>query len=236
MRVLMVYAHPEPKSFNGAMRDRAVAALTRAGHAIEVSDLYAEKFDPVAGRHDFESAADQDRFHYQSEQAAAARNDTFAPDLKREQDRLRRADFLIFQFPLWHGGVPAILKGWMDRVLAYGISYVDGRRYDTGLFRGRRALVAVTTGGTPQRFSESYPYGPIERVLWQPQRMTLEYMGFEVEQPFIAYAAPRVSDAERAAYLDAYETRLVQAAAKPVEFKSIGDPLALVAEKAWSSR
>src|SRR4029079_4648856 len=118
----------------------------------EVSDLYVEGFNPVAGRHDFSSVANPDRFHYQSEQELAARCGTFAPEIQREQERVRAADLLVLQFPLWWGSVPAILKGWFDRVLAYGFAYVDGRRFDTGLFKGRRALFSVTTGGTPARF------------------------------------------------------------------------------------
>jgi NAD(P)H dehydrogenase (quinone) len=157
-----------------------------------VSDLYVEGFNPVAGRHDFSSVANPERFHYQSEQELAARSGTFAPEIQREQKRVRAADLLVLQFPLWWGSVPAILKGWFDRVLAYGFAYVDGRRFDTGLFKGRRALFSVTTGGTPARFSSDGAYGEIDRVLWPVERLTLQYMGFEVLPPFVAYAAPRI--------------------------------------------
>ena len=104
INVLIVYAHPEPTSFAGAMKDVAVSALTAAGHRVEVSDLYAERFNPVAGRHDFKTAADPARFHYQSEQLHASRTGGFAADLAREQERLMRADLLVFIFPLWWSG------------------------------------------------------------------------------------------------------------------------------------
>lgn len=78
MNVLIVYAHPEPTSFTGALKDAAVRALATAGHQVEVSDLYAEGFNPVAGRHDFTGAADPARFHYQSEQLHASRTGSFA--------------------------------------------------------------------------------------------------------------------------------------------------------------
>src|SRR5262245_45071995 len=183
MHVLIVYAHPERTSFNAALKDAAVETILGAGHSVVVSDLYAEKFVPVAGRHDFATVADGVRFHYQTEQQFAAERDAFAPDLAREQERLRRADILILQFPLWWGGPPAILKGWFDRVLACGFAYVDGRRFDTGFFKGRRALLCVTTGGTTERFSPTGVYGPIERVLWPVQRCTVEYLGMEAEEP-----------------------------------------------------
>ncbi len=125
MNVLIIYAHPEPTSFTGAMRDAAVRALQDGGHAVEVSDLHAEVFNPVAGRHDFTTAADPHRFHYQSEQLHASKTNGFASDL-REQGRVTRADLLIFLFPIWWGGLPAILKRWFDRVLAYGFAYANG--------------------------------------------------------------------------------------------------------------
>ena len=236
MQVHIVYAHPEPTSFCGALKDRAVAALTGAGHGVAVSDLYSEKFDPVAGRHDFATVTDAGRFHYQTEQEHAARADAFAPDLRREQARVSAADLLVFVFPLWWGGPPAILKGWCERVLAYGFAYVDGRRFDTGLFQGRRALVAVTTGGTAERFSEGGTYGEIARVLQPVERLVLGYMGFEVLPTFAAYAAPRVDPAERQAYLDAWEARILDAASRPVarDEDAAARALAEAASDAWS--
>jgi NAD(P)H dehydrogenase (quinone) len=213
MHALIVHAHPETASFNRALTDTAVAAIRSAGHSVEVSDLFEEGFNPVAGRHDFLSVADPDRFHYQSEQDLAARTGSFAPDVRREQDRLRSADLLILQFPLWWGAPPAILKGWLERVLAYGFAYVDGRRFDTGLLKGRRALMCVTTGGTPERFSEAGGYGEIERVLWPVRRLTLDYMGLTVEEPFVCYAAPRVDDAARREYLEQWRCRVLEALA-----------------------
>jgi NAD(P)H dehydrogenase (quinone) len=235
VHALIIYAHPEPTSFTGALKERAVAALTRAGHTVEVSDLYGEKFNPVAGRHDFTSVANPERFHYQSEQELAARSGGFAADIRREQERVRAADVLVLQFPLWWGGTPAILKGWFDRVLAYGFAYVDGRRFDTGIFKGRRALFSVTTGGTPERFSKDGVYGEVERVLYPVERLLLQYMGFDVLPPFVAYAAPRVSDAERQAYLDAWEGLILNAMSAPVHRveEDLTASLASVGPAAW---
>lgn len=235
MHVLIVFAHPEPTSFTAALKDRAVEALTRAGHTVEVSDLYGEAFNPVAGRHDFSTVANPERFHYQSEQEAAARSGAFAPDIRREQERVRAADVLVLQFPLWWGGTPAILKGWFDRVLAYGFAYVDGRRFDTGIFKGRRALFSVTTGGTPERFSEEGVYGEISRVLYPTERLLLEYMGFDVSPPFVAYAAPRSDDAQRQAYLETWEERILEAVSIPIERddQDVIDTLAAVGPAAW---
>lgn len=211
MNVLIVYAHPEPASFNAALKDAAIETIEAAGHRAEVSDLYAEGFNPVAGRHDFNTVADAKRFHYQGEQLLASQQDGFSDELRREQARLERADIILLQFPLWWGGPPAILKGWFDRVLAYGVAYADGRRFDKGLYRGRGGLMCVTTGGTPQRFSTEGEYGPIEGVLWPVRHLTLEYLGLDVGEPFVAYGTPRVDDATRADYLRQWKARVSDA-------------------------
>ena len=211
MHVLILYANPEPTSFCHALKEVAVARITAAGHTVTVSDLYAEDFNPVAGRHDFTTVADAARFHYQSEQAHAAANNGFAPDLQREQARFLAADLVITIFPLWWSGPPAILKGWFDRVMAYGVAYIDGARFDKGLFPGKRGLLCVTTGGTPQRFSEGDVYGPIEAILASVQKFAFGYMGMACAPPFVAYAAPRVDDATRADYLIAFGERVAEA-------------------------
>lgn len=215
MNILIIYAHPEPRSFTAAMKDTAVRALSAAGHIVEVSDLYGEGFDPVGGRHDFTGMADPELFHYQSEQLHASRTDGFAADIVREQARLMRADFVAIVFPLWWGGLPAIVKGWFDRVCAYGVAYADGKRFDQGYFVGRRAIMGITTGGTTERFSKGGVYGPIDEVLYPVRHCMLEYLGLDVMEPFVAYAAPRVEPAAREAYLQDWAARLVAAAGDP---------------------
>lgn len=209
MNTLIVYANPEPTSFTAALKDAAVTALSSKAGTVTVSDLYAEGFNPVAGRHDFNTVADASRFHYQGEQLKASQEGGFAADLVREQQRVAQAELLIFIYPLWWGGMPAILKGWFDRVLAYGFAYADGKRFDSGFFKGRYGLVALTTGGTTERFSEGGVYGPIEKLLYPHRRTMLEYLGLNVEPAFVAYAAPRVSQAEREKYLEDWTAQLV---------------------------
>jgi NAD(P)H dehydrogenase (quinone) len=211
---LIVYAHPEPTSFTAAMKDAAVRALEAADMIVEVSDLYGEGFNPVAGRHDFTTVADEARFHYQTEQQHAWLNDGYATDLQREQGRMARADMLVLVFPLWWGGIPAILKGWAERVFSYGFAYADGFRFDKGYFQGRRAALGLTTGGPLARFSEGDVYGPISQTLY-PVVRAVEYMGLDVAEPFVAYAAPRVDDEGRAAYLQEWGDRLTALASDP---------------------
>lgn len=238
MKTLIVYANPEPTSFSAALKDLAQNTLAGLGHEVVVSDLYAENFNPVAGRHDFNTVADAGRFHYQQEQLKASQEQGFSDELVREQKRVADADLFIFVYPLWWGGMPAILKGWFDRVLAYGFAYADGKRFDSGFFKGRHGVVALTTGGTPERFSEGGVYGPIDNLLYPHRRTMLEYLGLEVEPSFVAYASPRVSQAEREKYLVDWSDQLTALAKKmataPLADKSLPQA-ALAGGTNWSS-
>ena len=213
MKALIVYAHPEPTSFNGALKDRAVACLESAGHEVAVSDLYADGFDPRAGRHDFVEVCNPERLDYQVEQEHATHKAAFAPDLEREHERLMWCDLLVVQYPLWWFGTPAILKGWIDRVLAYRRFYDLKHRFATGVLKGRHGILSVTTGGTVERFSPSGVFGEIDQYLKPMQFGMLEYLGMEAHDPFVTYAASRVSREELTAQLDAWEQRLLEIAA-----------------------
>lgn len=212
MNVLLVYAHPEPTSFTCALKDAARDALTAAGHHVEVSDLYAENFNPVAGRHDFTTVHDAKRFHYQNEQGHAHINAGFAPDIAREQQRVLKADMIVWLFPIWWGGVPAILKGWFERVMAFGFAYADGKRFDSGFFRHKTGMLCLTTGGTVERFSAGNVYGPVEQVLYPTQHLMIEYLGMKSYPPFVAYASPRIDEAARKTYLKEWSEQVVQIA------------------------
>lgn len=210
MNVLLVYAHPEPRSFNGALRDIAITTLTNAGHTVVMSDLYAMGFNPVLGAADFQGPrADPDVLSIPHEQMHAHTQGTLAPALLAEQDKLRAADLVIFQFPLWWFGMPAILKGWADRVFSRGFAYVGGRKYDTGLMRGKLALVSVTTGTSADTYAPDGIDGDILNVLWPIHNGLFRYSGFDVLPPFVAYMPARLSPEERAAMLTAYQDRLL---------------------------
>ena len=116
MNVLIVYAHPEPRSLNGALKDFAVARLEAAGHAVQVSDLYAMGWQAVLDAGDSLEREARERFDPSATSLRAFENGWQSVDIAGEQDKLRWADTLILQFPLWWFSMPAILKGWIDRV------------------------------------------------------------------------------------------------------------------------
>ena len=208
MNVLIVHAHEEPKSFNGALKDTAVRVLEETGHAVIVSDLYAMKFNPVGGKHDFTALTDPAYFKYGVEQARASEANAFAPDVAAEQGKLFRADLLIFQFPLWWFGLPAILKGWVDRVFAAGLTYGGGRWYSRGVFQGKRALLSLTTGGGPSIYSPRGLNGDIDMLLFPIQHGMLHFVGFDVLRPFVAWSVARAAQAQREEYLRDFTQRL----------------------------
>ena len=219
MNVLIVYAHPEPKSFNGAMKDLAIETLRGAGHEVAVSDLYAMHFHAVVGEDDFlGERADLDFLSVATEQTKAFQTGTLAPEIVAEQEKLKRADLLILQFPIWWFGMPAIMKGWADRVFARGFAYIAGRKYDTGMFRGKTAMVAATTGTSADTYAPDGIDGDILNVLWPVHNGLLRYSGFDVIEPFVAYMPGRVGQDGRKAYLEAYRRRLLDLESAPKLF------------------
>jgi NAD(P)H dehydrogenase (quinone) len=209
MRVFIVHAHPEPSSFNGALTSAAQEALTDAGHDVVLSDLYAMGFNPVSDRRNFTTVADERRYRQQAEEAHAAAHDGFAPDLRAEMDKLFWCDTLILQFPLWWFGLPAILKGWVDRVFASGgCIYGGGKWYDRGVFSGKRAMCSITIGGAQPMYSDRGLNGPIESILYPISHGILYFTGFTVIEPFLVHAPARLTDSERAAHLVRYRDRV----------------------------
>ena len=216
MRVFIVHAHPEPKSFNGAMTRTAAEVLTSSGHEVLISDLYAMGFDPVSDRHNFVTVHDPNYYRQQAEEAHAAQVDGFADDIRNEMDKLFWCDVLILQFPLWWFGLPAILKGWVDRVFASGGRvYGGGRWYDSGVFAGKRAMCSITIGGPPSLYASDGLNGSIASILFPIHHGILYFTGFSVVEPFIVHAPARIGDGERAAHLERYGRRVLNLSAEP---------------------
>lgn len=208
MNALIVHAHHEPTGFGGALLGVAVEGLRAHGYGVELSDLYAMRFDPVSDRRNFRSAFDPAQLRQQAEERHASSIDGFAPDVAAEMAKLASCDLLILNFPIWWLGMPAILKGWFDRVFAVGFAYGGGRKFASGLMRGKRALCVVTTGGLAREYARGGEYAPIDEVLYPIHRGIFEFTGFEVLKPFVAYGPGRNSEAGRMSDLDALRSRI----------------------------
>jgi putative NADPH-quinone reductase len=137
MRAYVVYCHPDPGSFTAAMRDRTVTALKATGHEVRVADLYADDFDPAMSR--------QERLEHRAPPEPPQ-------DIARYCDNLRWCDTLVFVYPTWWSGQPAMLTGWFDRVLRSGLAWElpEGARRIEARLTSVRRVVTITTHGSPK--------------------------------------------------------------------------------------
>lgn len=184
MQSTIILAHPEPASFNAQLGRRAKERLEELGGSSQIIDLYGIGFDPLESSRHFRNRQCASRFDVQAEQRHAAETDELPEDILAQLEIIEETDLLILQYPMWWYTPPAILKGWLDRVMVYGRAYTGRRRYDAGVFKGKRAMLSVTTGAPEATFEHNGRNGDIELLLW-PLNFTLHYLGFTVLEPCV---------------------------------------------------
>ncbi len=136
MKVLYLYCHPLPESFHAGIRVEALAGLRRAGHEVDLLDLYAEKFDPVL------SEEGRRRYHYAPENRAG---------LEPYIVRLAGAEAIVMQFPTWCFGMPAMLKGFLDRMMMPGVAFdIDDPAHVEPMLGNIRRIIGIVTYGRPR--------------------------------------------------------------------------------------
>lgn len=138
MRISVILAHPDPASFNAAIAQTAVQTLTANGHQVCFHDLYQEKFDALLPAAEMIRKAD------------------LPPVIKQHCDEIAAAEGIVIVHPNWWGQPPAILKGWVDRVIRQGVAYEfldgdSGEGIPNGLFRARTAVVYNTSNTETER-------------------------------------------------------------------------------------
>jgi NAD(P)H dehydrogenase (quinone) len=208
--ILLVHAHHEPRSFCSAIARTAAEALTAQGHHVQISDLHAMNFQPVSDRRNFATTANAGYLKQQQEEAHATQHLGFAPELEAEIRKLESCDMLIFCFPLWWFSMPAILKGWVDRIFAYQRIYGRGHWYENGLGKNkRRAMVLMTTGGDADMYAPGSLHPAMDQILVPIHHGIFRFNGFVPLPPFIAWAAAHGTDADRSAVLDSLRERMV---------------------------
>lgn len=202
MNILIVSAHPDPASLTNALRDVAVDQLRANGHDVQVSDLYAMGWKAAVDRQDFPDLASAERLRVPAASGEAFARGSLTNDVVAEQGKLLWADALILAFPLWWFSMPAILKGWIDRVYSYGFASGVGEhserrwgdRYGEGRMAGKRAMLIVTAGGWKPHYGPRGINGPIDDLLFPINHGVLFYPGYDVLPPFVVYQADRVDD------------------------------------------
>jgi NAD(P)H dehydrogenase (quinone) len=209
LNVLIVYAHHEPTSFTAAMKNVAVQVLENYGHSVTVSDLYAQGFSAVAQKWDFVTTSGG-HFNYMNEQKHAAKLQmSFSPDILGEIQKLQAADTVLFIAPMWWFSVPAIMKGWFDRVLAMGVAWDAGRFYENGLMRGKQAMLA-TSGAHPAEYFRvnDRHQANVNQLLHPINQGTLAFCGFNVHEPFVALNILSSDDAAHQKAIKDFEFRV----------------------------
>ena len=182
------------------------------------------RFNPVAGAADFTERHDPDYLVYALEQRHGYETGTLAPDILEEIEKVLWCDLLILNFPLFWFSTPAILKGWIDRVLISGLTYGGKRFYDRGGLRGRKAMIILTMGGRAHMLADDGIHGSLNDMLRPLLRGTLYYTGLSILPPFVAWHVPYISDDARKDYLKAYEERLGQLDdLEPLTFPSLDE-------------
>jgi NAD(P)H dehydrogenase (quinone) len=167
--------------------------------------LYDMHFWAGAGRSDFVNQ-DDGPLNLQASQLRSAKNEGFAPEIASEIRKLKACNLLILQFPLWWFSTPAILKGWIDRVFAYGVTFsaADGPLVNLS---GRKAMVVTTTGGPVASYTAA-TRGTVDEYLKHLLVGSLAFCGFEVLPTFVAYGPASLDEDGRQAMLDSYDERL----------------------------
>lgn len=204
MKVFIVFAHPELKSFNGSFLKSTVEHLEKKGHEVRVSDLYREQFKSVVDEKDFLNFKEGDRLKVAFQSFLATTEGKLTEDVNKAQENMKWADLVIYQFPLWWYTMPAILKGWFERVFtcgfAYGVGVHDethyGDRFGEGVMAGKKAILAITAGGYPSHYNARGINGPIDDLLFPITHNILFYPGFTVLPSHITYKTDKAGDKE----------------------------------------
>ena len=152
MNVSVILAHPDAQSFNHAIASTVVKQLEKNGYTVNFHDLYAEKFDPLLPASEFST-------------------DAYLPqDIKKHCDEIESADGIVIVHPNWWGQPPAVLKGWIDRVIRPGVAYRflegdTGEGIPVGLLKAQTAVI-LNTSNTPIVREREVFGDPLQR-LWQ---------------------------------------------------------------------
>jgi len=174
MKHLIVYAHPNPESLNAFLKDTLIEHLSGHNHEVVVRDLYQQNFNPILSLEDMQGQ----------------RLGSVAPDVKIEQDFISWADCITLIHPIWWTGLPAIIKGYIERVFSYGFAYRYDQGIQKGLLAGKQTIIINTQG----KSKAEYEAMEMDKAL----KLTSEtgiytYSGLEVKQHFFFEKADRAT-------------------------------------------
>ena len=225
MNVYIILAHPEEKSFNTSLANAQMEALIEAGHQVRYKNLHQEQFNPLLTREDFPHIPKQQHVQFPKAQGEAYRNKKTIDDVAKEHQNLIWADAVILQFPLWLYGMPAILKGWCERVLSEGFAHepANNKWFENGSMSDTRLLLSLTTNGKRNTFSSRGRHGSLDIILW-PILNAFWFAGFKIVEPYVAFDVIRSTGQQRTEMIDqCVEKALAIKDASLLEVHSLND-------------
>lgn len=181
MKHLIVLGHPNPESFCSSLTKELHDFLISQGDEARIRNLYEIGFNPVLSANDFSAFADN----------------TTPDDIKIEQEYIKWADHIIFIYPVWWGAMPAILKGYVDRVFSEGFAYEYVANGSVGLLKPRKGSVICTTG------APTFVYKKVHDAMDVLSKDVLfDFMGIEPYKQIYYGAVPSVTDEVRKGYIE----------------------------------
>jgi len=179
MKYLIVYAHPDSKSFNHAILETISEELKKKKKEFKVRDLYKIGFNPLLSTKDL----------------SEIQNGAVPQDIKREQNYISKADTIIFVFPIWWSAMPAMLKGYIDRVFSFGFAYditADGEV--KGLLKGKKVMIVNTTGASQKDYEKM---GAFKMMNMSMDMAIFQFSGMKVMGHKYFSSVPYVSQQDR---------------------------------------
>lgn len=199
-KFLVIFAHPEQKSFCGMIKNNICDNLRSKGFEVEVSDLYLMMFNPVVSPKDFTNLKNPNEFHYLEEQKNAFENNFkfYSADIQKELEKIKNADYLLFMFPLWFGSFPAIMKGWLDKCLVYGHAWkIKDGRFE-GLLKQKKAMCIITCEDSEKNYTREGSHGKtIDEILYHFNRSSMGMCGIPTAKSFVFYGMSGMSEDEK---------------------------------------
>lgn len=205
-KALIVFAHPNPKSYCGALRDTAIQQFNKMGVRVLQSDLYQMNFNPVLTFTNYSIPKDTKNININEQVKKAVYDHTIDPMLQKEMDKAKAADYIIFIAPTWWGTFPAILKGWLERVLTPGVvADVPDNMYKKAYFLGKKSMIVTTTGFGKEYFSKEGKHSSnqtLEENYWHIINGVFAYCGMETLPIVACYGMDKSTDKQRKDHLE----------------------------------
>lgn len=174
MKHLIIYAHPNEQSLNGYLKKIVFDTLNQQRHEIKVRNLYQLNFNPVLSFEDIEGQ----------------RKGKVYEDVRVEQNYITWADSITFIYPIWWTGLPAIMKGYIDRVFSYGFAYRYDQGIQKGLLMGKQAIIINTHGKSQQEYGN---LGMDKALKLTSDKGIYNYCGLEIKQHLFFGQADRAN-------------------------------------------